>query len=237
LVGIAIAGISTVGNHARDWVDNLTANSTFTLGESTGISAEMPSFDFVWDSPDIRAAFGASEPVVLGEGTYTAGVDMPAGRYTIHAADPEAFGWLRIASPAADDYGLSVMIAGESISEGGPTSFTATVAEDMIVEVYAGNDLNFTPAPTHLAADVLTQGIWLVGADIDEGVYRVTATGARTGAVTVTADGLVSLGGDSEFLDPTGGSAPTDWVTEWHTGDVVTVEGLDRVAIASELAD
>jgi hypothetical protein len=236
LFGIVIAGISSVSDHARDWVDNLAADSAFVLDESTGMSGEAPSFDFVWDSPDIRAAMGAGGPAVLSEGTYTAGVDIPSGRYTVQATDPEAFAWLRIASPAADDYGLSVAIAGEAFGGVGPTSFTATMADGMIVEVLAGNELTLTPATTRPAADTLTQGIWLVGTDIDEGVYRVTATGDTTGVVAVAADGMVSLGGDSEFLDPTGDSAPADWVTEWHTGDVVTVEGLDRVAIDKDPA-
>lgn len=137
-------------------------------------------------------------------GKYTAGIDIPPGRYIVTTGELD-FGAIVVYNIVTNDVEISeelgvVPIVVEYDDETGlplppspgierkkaAPSVTITLVEGQKFEIIRlkGVSLTFTPVDTNLSS-VLTPGIWEVDYDIEPGTYVATCEEPTVGSITV----------------------------------------------------
>jgi hypothetical protein len=183
---------------------------------------------FVWDS-DASRRWDKAEPMVLQEGRYTVGTDVPPGRYTVTPVDPADYALLALMPPEADYYVPNIALGGDGTEGWGPASFTATLSGPLELEVGSLGGLALTPQPVHATPDVFAQGMYLVGRELPAGVYRLTARGPFSGNILVADGAVMDSLSPNVALDPAEETAPSSGEFELEDGDLVFIWNLAEV--------
>ncbi|MDR2380780.1 MAG: hypothetical protein LBE08_06345 [Bifidobacteriaceae bacterium] len=175
-----------------------------------------------------------AEATILTEGTYVAGQDFEPGRYVITAAE-EAYFIDVIVDPQPDSPAPHTMLAviGGEPDSNWPLSVTLTLPQSAIVYVDAA--VHLTPAAPPTLLEVLGQGDWDVGIDLEAGTYQLAPVGSIPVSVLVLGppvDGEPAAAREIEsfFLDSAESyGEPTATVTLNAGESLAVVEGELRL--------
>jgi len=128
-----------------------------------------------------RGDISGLETVLLGSGTFTAGTDIPPGRYM--ATTEDGFGSFVVYEPDTDYVQISEVLGYHSETAHVP-AIALTLTEGQRIEIKKLKEVIFTPLPTKFLTE-LTAGIWEAGLDVSPGTYTISSKDGLSGVVTV----------------------------------------------------
>ena len=125
------------------------------------------------------------ESVVLGAGLFTAGTDIPPGRYLV-TTEEDKFGSFVVYEPDSNMLQISEMLGSGPDIDYVP-NVAVSLIDGQVLEIKKLRQVTFTPLATELKTE-LTTGIWVVGIDINPGTYSVSSKNGRSGTLNIFED-------------------------------------------------
>jgi len=130
----------------------------------------------------VREDMSGKNPVTLGSGTFTAGIDIPIGRYLATTTE-NSFGSVVVYELGTSYPEISEVLGNFSDTANVP-SIALTLVQNQKIEITGLNIVHFTPLQTELKTE-LTTGEWDVGLDIAPGTYTISSKDGLSGSVTI----------------------------------------------------
>ena len=131
-----------------------------------------------WSVLSIREDIAGKETVILGAGTFVAGVDIPPGRYI--ATTENGFGSFVVYERGTRLPEISEVL-GYFAEPAYVPSVALTLVKDQEIKITRLAEVIFTPLKTEFKTE-LTTGIWEVGLDIKPGTYTISSKDGRGGS-------------------------------------------------------
>lgn len=156
-----------------------------------------------------------AQEVNLPSGQYTVGNEIQIGRYVCTLA--EGTGTITIYDE--NNEMLFCEIIGSDDNFQGVSSLTVDLKYDYVIDINSDN-LSFIPVNTE-KKDVLSAGNWIVGMDIDEGIY-VLSGDTTNGSIIINRSG-----GEQEILDLNSNNK-----VKLEDNDEILIFGIDEIAFS-----
>lgn len=156
-----------------------------------------------------------AQEVNLPSGQYTVGNEIQIGRYVCTLA--EGTGTITIYDE--NNEMLFCEIIGSDDNFQGVSSLTVDLKYNYVIDINSDN-LSFIPVNTE-KKDVLSAGNWIVGMDIDEGIY-VLSGDTTNGSIIINRSG-----GEQEILDLNSNNK-----VKLEDNDEILIFGIDEIAFS-----
>lgn len=156
-----------------------------------------------------------AQEVNLPSGQYTVGNEIQIGRYVCTLA--EGTGTITIYDE--NNEMLFCEIIGSDDNFQGVSSLTVDLKYNYVIDINSDN-LSFIPVNTE-KKDVLSAGNWIVGMDIDEGIY-VLSGDTTNGSIIIDRSG-----GEQEILDLNSNNK-----VKLEDNDEILIFGIDEIAFS-----
>ena len=178
----------------------------------------LPSEEYVIPRDDAEG----KAAVTLGSGTFFAGADIPAGRYS--ATTEKGYGSFVVYETGTKLPEISEVL-GYFADVAYVQSVAVTLGAGQEIEIKGLSRVTFTPLRTELRTE-LTTGVWEAGTDIKPGTYKVSSLDGRSGSITVLSGSMPAA---IAYLGENGTKSKESAVITLTEGQTIRISSIPAV--------